>query len=60
MLKIIIRGKSGEGKTRTALAIKEYWENNGRKCHIIEGYDPKLRRQYPLPELTRVLIQVVQ
>lgn len=45
MLNITIKGKAGEGKTRTAKLIKSYWEMFGKKVFINEGGEDKNPRK---------------
>lgn len=49
----------GEGKSRTAHAIAEYWQDWGRNAKIIEGYIPGASYVMDLTGID-VLIKVIQ
>ena len=59
MLRITIHGGQGEGKTRTAEIIKQYWESNHKKVFLMEEID-RIGHTYTRPDDIDVLIETIQ
>lgn len=57
MIDITIKGDVGEGKTRTANAIRDYWHKQGRTVQIVEGYNGIVTWDKRKPD---VLIKTIQ
>lgn len=60
MLEITIRGNAAEGKTRTAKEIERFWEEQGRKVCIIEGWRPGIDNIDYEGRGVEVLIRTIQ